>query len=76
MGIPSRSETERNALGPFLGPLPLRCMHRTGTSCDSLFPSPKRCLSMLLEADRPVALSLLVTFTHYLHECDPYHKRI
>ena len=41
--------------------------------CVSLFPSPKRCLPMPLEADRLVVLSLSITFTHYLNECDPYH---
>ena len=25
------------------------------------------------EADLPVVLSLFLTFTHYLNECDPYH---
>ena len=27
------------------------------------------------EADLPVVLSLFLTFTHYLNECDPYHKQ-
>ena len=48
-------------------------MHRTGTLCDSLFPLPKECLSMPFGADRLVVLLLLITFTHYLNECTPYH---
>ena len=28
---------------------------------------------MPLGADRPVVLLLLITFTHYLNECTPYH---
>ena len=37
---------------------------------------PKRCLSLPVEADHLVVLSMLMTFTHYLKEYVPYRVRM